>query len=334
MNLDLQLMPSSTVSSAAKLLRAVKCENFSDRPPVWIMRQAGRYLPEYQAIRKNYSLSEMFHTPELIYEITKQPVDILGVDAAILFADILHVPLTLGCEVTFPGKQGPSVTCPTQFHVKDVEETLGFVRGGIILLKRDLEVPLIGFCGGPFTVMKYMKEKKWLYTHPQEAEELLQLLTDQSIAYLKMQIKAGADMVQVFESWASVLSHRDFCRFSLPYLEQIVRAVEVPVMVFARGSCHLVSDLVSIRPSGISFDWAHPLCEMRQKVPKSIAVQGNLDPEILYAPPSVIQRETKKLLKSMKGDPGFIVNLGHGILPDILFDHVKCFVDTVKEVDS
>lgn len=323
-------MPSSTVSSAPSLLRALHSKNFEERPPVWIMRQAGRYLPEYQAIRKNHSLEEMFRTPELIYEITKQPLDIIGVDAAILFADILHVPLTLGCDVTFPGKQGPVVANPDRFAIKDVEETLAFVRKGIELLKGDLAVPLIGFCGGPYTVMKYMMEKRWLYSNPDESHQLLQTITDQSIAYLKMQVDAGVDAVQVFESWANTLSRSDFCNYALPYLKQIVEAVDVPVILFSRGSCHLVSDLVSARPNGISFDWFSPLYEMRQKVPETIAVQGNLDPEILYASPKIIQKETEKLLRSMEGDPGFIVNLGHGLLPDIPVDHVKCFVDTVK----
>jgi len=295
------------------------------------MRQAGRYLPEYQAIRKKYSLEEMFRTPDLIYEITWQPLKRLGVDAAILFADILHIPLTLGYDVTFPGKQGPLVTSPSKFIVKDVEETLAFVREGILLLKQDLDVPLIGFCGGPFTVMKYMREKKWIYTHPKEAKELLQLITDQSIRYLKMQVEAGVDAIQIFDSWVNTLSHQDFRNFALPYLNQLIRSLDVPVILFARGSCHLASDLASIRPSAISFDWFKPLYEMRQKVPNTIAIQGNLDPDILYAPPAVIQRETKKLLNSMQGEPGFIVNLGHGIFPDTPVDHVKCFVDTVKQ---
>ncbi len=329
-NLGLPLMPSSTVSSAPRFLRALRCENFEGRPPVWIMRQAGRYLPAYQAIRKKHSLEEMFRSPELIYTITKQPIDILGVDAAILFADILHIPLTLGCEVTFPGKQGPVVSCPVELEVKNVEETLDFVREGIYLLKDELEVPLIGFCGGPFTVLKYMQGKRWIYSHPEETHALLQLVTDQSLAYLKLQEDAGVDAIQIFESWANTLSRKDFCTFALPYLKQLVDGVDIPVILFSRGSCHLVSDLVAMQPSGISFDWFSALYEMRQKVPQHIAIQGNLDPEILYASPSIIQKETEKLLKSMEGDPGFIVNLGHGILPDIPVDHVKCFVDTVK----
>lgn len=340
MNLGLPLMLSSAVSSHPSLLQALACQN-RERPPVWIMRQAGRYLPEYQKIRKNRSLEEMFRTPELIFEITKQPLDILGVDAAILFADILHIPLSLGLDVSFPGKGGPVVS-PTISSADDlihmnplpIEESLGFVQEGIKLLKQEIEQPLIGFCGGPFTVMTYLtgkKIKKWLYSDPDSALELLQMLTNQSIAYLKMQIDAGVDAIQIFDSWANLLSRTEFCRFALPFLNQIVHAVkDVPTIIFSRASSHFVSEIVSIKPNAISFDWTYTMDEIRRRVPPTLAVQGNLDPELLYAPIPVIEKETTKLLQSMEGDPGFIVNLGHGVLPDIPVEHVKAFVDTVK----
>lgn len=344
MNLDLPSMPSSTVSSEPSLLKALACQN-GGRPPIWIMRQAGRYLPEYQAIRKNYSLEEMFRNPNLIFEITKQPLDILDVDAAILFADILHIPLSLGFDVTFPGKRGP-VIAPTvqsaddliQITPRPVEEVLGFVREGIDLIKKEIKKPLIGFCGGPFTVMTYMtgkKIKKWLYTDPESALELLQILTDQSIAYLKMQIAAGVDAIQVFDSWANLLSRKEFSLFALPFLSQIVQAIKgTPVIIFSRASSQFVSEIVSIKPNAISFDWTYSMQEMRRHVPPNIAVQGNLDPELLYASIAAIERETTKLLCSMKGDPGYIVNLGHGVLPDIPVDHVKAFVNAVKNFSS
>ena len=340
MNLGLQSMPSSIVSSPPSFLNALACQN-EERPPVWIMRQAGRYLPQYQEIKKKHSLEEMFRTPELIFEITKQPLDILGVDAAILFADILHVPMSLGLDVSFPGKGGPVVT-PTVTNGDDlalitprsVYETLGFVQEGIKLIKQEIAEPLIGFCGGPFTVMTYMtgkKIKKWLYSDPDSALGLLQMITDQSIAYLKMQIKGGVDAIQIFDSWANLLSRTEFVSFSLPFLKQIVEAIkEVPGIIFSRAASHFVSELVSIKPSGISFDWTYSLDEIRRRVPPTIAVQGNLDPELLYTPPAAIERETKKLLKSTEGDRGFIANLGHGVLPDIPVDHVKAFVNTVK----
>ncbi len=334
-------MISSAVSSPPRFLNALACKNTTERPPVWIMRQAGRYLPDYQLIRQKYPLEEMFRNPELIFEITKQPLDIIGVDAAILFADILHVPLALGLDVSFPGKGGPVVSPKIEevndlLHIqpKPVEETLSFVKEGIHLLKKEIDVPLIGFCGGPFTVMTYMtgkKVKKWLYSDPESAFELLQVITDQSIAYLKMQVEAGVDSIQIFDSWANLLSRTEFCRFAQPFLKQIVEAIDVPVILFSRASSHFVSEFVALRPDAISFDWAYPLHEIRKRVPETIAVQGNLDPEILYAPPSVIQQETEKMLRSMEEDPGYIVNLGHGILPDIPVDHVRAFVDTVKE---
>lgn len=333
-------MISSAVSSPSSFLQALACKNQRERPPVWIMRQAGRYLPEYQEIRQKYSLEEMFRNPELIFEITKQPLEILGVDAAILFADILHVPLSLGLDVSFPGKGGPVVSPAIEteddlmsLHPRPIEESLSFVKSGIHLLKGAIDVPLIGFCGGPFTVMTYMtgkKVKKWLYTNPESAFELLQMITDQSIAYLKMQIAAGVDAVQIFDSWANLLSRTEFIRFAQPYLKQIVDAVDVPVVLFSRASSHYISEFVALKPDGISFDWSYPIDEIRARVPETIAVQGNLDPELLYAPPSIIERETIKMLKKMQGDPGYIVNLGHGVLPDIPVDHVKAFVDTVK----
>ena len=340
MNLGLQLMQSSTDFSQLRLLKALSCQN-KGRPPIWIMRQAGRYLPEYQEIRKNHSLEEMFRNPHLICEITKQPVAILDVDAAILFADILHIPLTLGFDVSFLKKGGP-VVYPIvassrdllQIHPRPVEEVLGFVSKGIALIKEEIDVPLIGFCGGPFTVMTYMtgkKIKKWLYSDPASALKLLQMLTDQSIAYLRMQIEAGVDVIQIFDTWASILSLEEFGRFALPFLKQMVQAMqETPVIVFSRASACFLSEMVSIKPSGIGFDWTYSMDKVRLHVPSNIAVQGNLDPEILYAPIDVIEKETVKLLQSMEGDLGYIVNVGCGILPDIPVDHVKAFVNTVK----
>ncbi|MCB1110037.1 MAG: uroporphyrinogen decarboxylase [Chlamydiia bacterium] len=324
-------MTSSTVSSPPRFLNALACQNHGGRPPVWIMRQAGRYLPEYQAIRQKFPLEEMFRTPELIVEITKQPLDILGVDAAILFADILHIPLSFGLDVTFPGKKGPVVSpLPETLSPLPVGDTLSFVKEGIHLLKQEITVPLIGFCGGPFTVLSYMTDHKKRYSDPQTFLTLLQQVTDQSIAYLQMQEDAGVDAIQIFDSWANLLSRQEFCRFALPFLKQIVDAVSVPVILFSRGATQFVSEFVSLKPAGISFDWGESLDVIRQRVPETIAVQGNLNPDVLYAPPEIIRKETQKMLRSMEGDPGYIVNLGHGILPDIPVDHVRTFVETVQ----
>ena len=314
------------------------------------MRQAGRYLPEYQKLKTKYSLDEMFSTPELIRQITILPVELLGVDAAILFADILHVIKMLGASAHFKPEGGISVTpilCGNQdlqkLHRKSPYETLFFVEEGITLLKKELRVPLIGFCGGPFTVASYMIEsekkgelsqtKKWLYSDPESFHHLLQMITEASIDYLKMQIKAGVNAIQIFDSWAGVLPKEEFTIFILPYLKQLIDALKdsnIPILIFCRGSSLFASELVSLKPSGISFDWSYPMHEIRKGVPKTIAVQGNLDPEILNSSFILIKKKTVELLKSMEGDTGFIANLGHGVLPYIPFENVRCFVDTVK----
>ena len=305
------------------------------------MRQAGRALPAYRKLREKYSLNGLFHSPEHICTITMLPLKHLGVDAAILFADILHVALALGIDVHFPQSGGIQVTPLIQnggdlkkLSKKNVEERLDFVFEGIRLIKQNILAPLIGFAGGPFTLSTYLTGKKfktWIYSDPKSFHQFLAMITEATIKYLKLQIAAGVDAIQIFDSWANCLSNEQFKVFALPYLIQIREALpkDMPFIIFCRGSTHLVHDLISLNPSAISFDSDAPLWEMRQKVPKTIAIQGNLDPELLYAPLSVIKKETEKLLRSMSGDPGFIVNLGHGVLPDTPFKHFQCFVNTV-----
>lgn len=209
------------------------------------------------------------------------------------------------------------------------------------MLKSELKVPLIGFCGGPFTVASYMiegkssrelgKTKRWMMSDP-SFHQLLDHITDLSIDYLKMQIANGVDAVQIFDSWAHVLAPAQFREFSLRYLERMVNAIkEVPVILYCRGASVYAEDMASTKAAGLSIDWNIELSKLRKKIPLPIALQGNLDPHILYAPLPVIQKEVKSILTSMKGDPGFIFNLGHGILPDIPTDAVKMLVSTVKE---
>ncbi len=323
MSSGLQSPPSSNVSSEGRFLRALHGAN-DDRPPVWMMRQAGRYLPSYQALKKKYSLNEMFRTPELICEITKQPVDQLGVDAAILFADILHIPLTLGMEVDFPKGGGIKVSGDPHKLVRvDVRERLSFVEEGIKLLKKDLKVPLIGFCGGPYTVASYMTKKP---TH-----EILRAVTDVSLEYLKMQIELGVDAIQIFDSWAGLLEREEFTALALPYLKELAQGVKgTPVILFTRGGSKLVPELVSCEPTAISFDWERPIAQLRQEVPSHMAVQGNLDPEILRTTPKKICLETQAMLESMRGEKGYIVNLGHGIFPDVPVENARAFIETVQ----
>ncbi len=321
-------------------LDALRCEN-RGRPPVWLMRQAGRYLPEYRALREKWSLRELFFTPELAAQVTMLPIDLLGVDAAILFSDISVVALSLGLKLDF--REGPVIE--PMVKPADVENlplipnALESIAKTIQIVKPQLQVPLIGFCGGPFTVASYLIEKhsgqelpqtkKWIYKEPEKFGKLLEKICTVSIEYLKQQVKAGVDAVQIFDSWAHVLDQEQFRTFCVPYLKQMVEALDVPVILFMRGSCLRVEDLVRVGPSAISFDWQMPLQEVRKVVPNNIAVQGNLDPDLLYAPKNVIRQKTKELCQSMQGDLGFVVNLGHGVKPDMPVDAVRCLIETV-----
>lgn len=331
------------------LLKALQCKN-KDRPPIWIMRQAGRYLPEYRAIRSRYSFLEMCHTPELIAEVTQLPIRLLDMDAAILFADILLIPEALNVGLHFEEGQGPIIDRPVRTpqdidrlpHI-DISEKLHYVAKGIHILKPDLKVPLIGFCGAPFTVASYMIEgassrdfkrtKQWMLRDPESFHRLLKLITTCTIDYLKMQIHAGVAAIQVFDSWAHVLGHQQFREFSLAYMKQIadaIRPTKIPLILYCRGSSIFASQLAEATPAAISLDWQADITQMRPTVPQSIALQGNLDPDILYADSKTIQKEAKRLLKGMKNDQGYIFNLGHGIHPDTPVEAVKTLIECVK----
>ncbi len=327
----------------SKVLEALLSKN-QGRPPVWLMRQAGRYLPEYRALREKYTLRDLFFTPELAARITLLPVDLIGVDAAILFSDITVIALALGLKLAF--QEGPQIEplvtseTVTGLRVGDVRHILRPIQEAIRITKPQLRVPLIGFCGGPFTVASYLLEKhsgsdlpltkKWLYQNPKTFEQLLEKITQSSIEYLKMQVDAGVDAIQIFDSWAHVLSQHHFQKFCVPYLKRLAEAVSVPVILFMRGACLRVEELASLKPSCISFDWQTPLSLLRAQIPQGIALQGNLDPDLLYAPLPVIRQGVEELLNSMDGDPGFIVNLGHGVKPDVPVNAVRCLVEAVK----
>ncbi len=329
------------------LLRALRCEQVP-RPPVWLMRQAGRYMPQYRALRQKHSLWEMFHQPELAAQVTQLPIDLLGVDAAILFSDILVIAEALGLTVHFPDSGGPRVEpaihTPAQVATLPyipVEESLTYVFQTIELLKPRLNVPLIGFCGGPFTVASYFidstskqafeRTKCWLKEDPRTFHQLLDKITAATIAYLKGQVRAGADVLQVFDSWANILDDAQFAEFCLPYLGQIVNAFRgsVPVILFCRSSSLRVEGLAALQPTAISYDWHVPMLELRKKTPEAIAVQGNVNPELLKFSSDKIAAHTAELLNSMKHERGWIVNLGHGVTPDIPIDNVRSFVDNV-----
>ncbi|AHF15999.1 uroporphyrinogen decarboxylase [Niabella soli DSM 19437] len=332
------------------ILRTLRGEA-TERTPVWMMRQAGRYLPEYIQLREKYSFFERCQNPELACVITLQPVDIIGVDAAILFSDILVVPQAMGLEVQLVEKLGPLLPQPIQsgkdlqrVRVPDVAETLGYVFDAIKLIKKELNgrVPLIGFAGAPWTLLCYMVQgkgsktfdeaKAFCYQQPETAHALLQMITDTTIAYLKGQVAAGADTLQLFDSWGGLLGKQDFETFSLQYIRQIVAALKelVPVIVFAKGAWGSLSEMAATGAAGLGIDWCIEPEMARKLAGNNVTLQGNFDPAKLLAPVSQIEKEAKAMLKAF-GKERHIANLGHGILPNVPVDHAKAFVNTIKE---
>ncbi|WP_431213208.1 uroporphyrinogen decarboxylase [Puia sp. P3] len=332
------------------LLRTLRGEK-TERPPVWMMRQAGRYLPDYMKLKEKYTFFERCQTPELATEITIQPVEQVGVDAAIIFSDILVVPQAMGMEVQMVEGKGPFLPDPikkagdlNKLVVPDVEERLGYVFDALRLTKKTLDgrVPLIGFAGSPWTLLCYMVQgkgsktfdeaKAFCYTQPETAHRLLQLITDTTIAYLKGQVRAGADVVQIFDSWGGLLGPDDFEILSLQYIRQIVAAVkdEVLTIIFAKGAWQSLDAMAATGAHGLGIDWCIKASTARQLAGPHIALQGNYDPAKLLGPIPVIKKEVKAMLDAFKGYP-HIANLGHGILPDVPVDHAKAFVETVKE---
>lgn len=328
-----------------RLLRALEGKN-EGRPPIWIMRQAGRYLPEYRALRSRYSFHEMHHEPELIAKVTQLPLQRFDLDAAILFSDILVVAEAFGKPFEFIEGTGPVLQNPLRMpeEIKNLppadSRALSFVAEGIQLLKNELKVPLIGFCGGPFTVASYLIEggtsrdlrrtKQWMLREPESFHQLLQLITQASLEYLRLQIAAGVEVIQIFDSWANCLAYPQFCQFSLAYLKQLCEGVqERPVILFCRGSSLFAEALAGISPAAISLDWGGSLSSVRQRVGGKMTLQGNLDPDILYAPPALLRHEVERLLIEMEGDPAYIFNLGHGIAPDVSVESVALMVDCV-----
>ncbi len=332
------------------LLKALRGEPV-ERVPVWMMRQAGRYLPEYIVLRNKYGFFERCQTPELAAEITLQPVDIIGVDAAILFSDILVVPQAMGLEVQLIENKGPVLPDPVRtaqdmqrVMVPDVKDRLHYVFDAIRLIKEQLtdRVPLIGFAGSPWTLLCYMVQgkgsktfdeaKAFCYTQPLIAHQLLQMITDTTIAYLKEQVKAGADALQLFDSWGGLLGPDDFEQLSLQYMRQIVAAVkeEAPIVVFAKGAWHALDAMAATGAHGLGLDWCVKAGMARQLAGNQVTLQGNFDPAKLLSPIPVIQKEVKHMLQQF-GKERYIANLGHGILPNVPVDHARAFVDTVKE---
>ncbi len=335
------------------ILRAAKGEQI-ERYPVWLMRQAGRILPEYRAVRSKLNgFKELVETPEFAAEVTIQPVDLLDVDAAIIFSDILVVPESMGLEYQMIEQKGPwfEKTIKSEQDLKyaefdfDVEDRLGYVLEAIKLTKKDLNgrVPLIGFAGAPWTILCYMVEghgsktfsesRKLLYTQPALAHELLGRITKVTIKYLKAQIAAGANMVQLFDSWAGILGRDQYNEFGLKYIRMISEAItEVPVTIFSKGAYASLPDIANSVCNTIGLDWNMDMNDVRKMVGETKTLQGNLDPCVLYGSHADVERLTNSMLDTFKSKR-HIVNLGHGVYPDIDPEKVKTFIKTVKNYD-
>ena len=329
------------------LLRAAMGEQV-EQIPVWLMRQAGRILPEYRAVRSSVSgFKELVKNPELICEVTIQPVDVLGVDAAIIFSDILVIPEAMGLNYEMVETKGPffpktiETTKDVEQLTTDVVPNLQYVFDAIKLTKKELNnrVPLIGFAGAPWTIFSYMIEgkgsktfsqaKKLLYTNPVLSHLLLDKITTSTIAYLKEQLRNGADILQVFDSWAGVLSKSQYVEFALPYMQKITTAItEVPVILFAKDAHYILEEFAQTNCSVIGLDWTIEPQKARREAPDKV-LQGNLDPCVLYADKQTIKLETEKMLRAF-GKQNYICNLGHGVYPDVDFDKAKYFVDVVQ----
>lgn len=330
------------------LLRALNGEKV-ERPPVWMMRQAGRFLPDYRVLREKYSFFERCETPKLVSEITIMPIEQVGTDAAILFSDILVVPQALGLEVQMIAGKGPflpktinNLKDAQNIEIPNVNERLSYVMEGIKQTRMDLNgrVPLIGFAGAPFTILCYMVQgqgskdfsqaKSFCHQEKEAAHLLLQKITTTTIDYLNAQIKAGAQAVQLFDSWAGLLSPQDFNEFALPYIQQIMEKVEgAPTIVFAKGAWYAIKELVETGCNAIGVDWSLTPKQARKLAGDQVTIQGNFDPSWLFAPHSEIERLTKNMLDGF-GKDKYIANLGHGILPTVPVENAKTFIDTIK----
>lgn len=325
----------------------------TERPPVWFMRQAGRYMSEYQTIRKSHTFLDMIHNPQLAADITMQPIDAYPLDAAILFSDILTLVNPYGFDLDFIEKKGPVITPALRseqvrhLHLPNIEETCNYVFEAIPLILdklKPLNMPLLGFSGAPFTIAAYLIEggsssqletvKYWIGNHPKELHKLLDLLTYSVIDYLSLQIKAGVHAVQLFDTWAGLLSYEDFKEYISPYLHKIVSTIkssfDTPITVFCKNTKNFLPELIKLQPNCISFDWQTDLSSLINEVPKHIAIQGNLDPLLLFAKQSILEKRVLEKCEVMKKRPGYIFNLGHGIIPKTPVENVRFVADLIR----
>ncbi len=331
-----------------RFLRALRREPV-DRPPLWIMRQAGRYLPEYRALRERHGILEICRTPELAVEASLQPLRRFDLDAAIVFSDIMVPLAALGCAIAFtPGPHLEPLRARAAIEAlrpRPMAEVVPYVGEAVRLLRRELDgrVPVIGFCGAPFTLAAYLVEghgsddfaavRTLAYREPETLALLLGTLADAMADYLNLQIRAGAQAVQLFDSWAGLLAPAEYRALALPALRRLVSGLErdgVPVIYFAVGAGHLLEAALETGADALGVCWRTPIEDARRRVGARVALQGNLDPHVLLAPPEVVRARAADLLARAGAAPGYVANLGHGILPDTPIESVEALLETVK----
>lgn len=326
----------------------------TDATPIWLMRQAGRYMPEYRAIRAQHSMLDVVRNPELACEVTLQPIRTFDLDAAIIFADILTVLMGMGLKLDFAQGEGPVIYNPlatpadvAALRTPSAAENVPYTLEAIRMVRRELEgkIPLIGFSGAPFTLASYaiegggsknhMKVKTFMYSHPQAWQQLMEKLVQVIAEYLIAQVEAGAQALQIFDSWAGILAVNDYREYVLPYSQRVVENVHahtnVPIIYFGTDLNAMLPTIAEIPADVLGMDWRIRINEGWQQVGDGFAVQGNLDPVVLFAPWSEVQRRADDILMRVNGRAGHIFNLGHGILPETPVDNVKRLVDYVHE---
>ena len=324
-----------------------------DRTPVWMMRQAGRYLPEYRAVRAKHDFLTLCKTPELAAEVSIQPVELIDVDACIIFSDILVVPEAMGMKLVMEeGNGGPRFPYPLRsradidaLKVPDPNRELKFVMEALRLTRKQLNgrVPLIGFAGSPWTLATYMVEgkgsksfrhiKELIYNNPKAAHALLEKLARSIASYLNAQIEAGAQAIQIFDTWGGILPQEEFREFSLRSIGMVIQLLRrngVPIILFCKDCGHSLEAIADLRPEVVSLDWTVDIGKARDMVGSYVALQGNMDPALLYASPERIRTAVQNILEKFGKGSGHIFNLGHGILPDFPVEHAKAFVQAVK----
>lgn len=341
--------PTTQLTKKQRFMGAIEHKPI-DRPPVWLMRQAGRYLPEYQAVKAQYTFHEMCRMPDIAADVSIQPFDIFGVDAIIVFNDILIPLQNMGFTVEYK-EGGPVVEPPARCHddlsriQPAIFDETPPVFDSLTEIRRRVgdDVPVLGFAGSPFTMAAYMSEgvtsknlrhiKTLVYGQPDLLQQLLERVTETVIDYLRIQIKAGVNAVQIFDTWAGALSKEAYRKFALPYQQQVIKTIQdegTPVILYVKNSPHVFDELGESGAAVVSVDWLTPLREAHQRLGASVALQGNMDPTALYAHPEAVVQETQRILNGLDRATGYVANLGHGILPETPVESVRAFVETVK----